>query len=90
MFQYQAFSTGQATITGTATLIAAALSSRSGITITNTGTTDVYIVENNQGTILTGHLLTGTKGASLSFATTGAIYGVTSGGSATVTYLQTN
>ncbi len=90
MFQYQAFSTGQATATATATQIVAAFPSRSGITITNAGTTDVYIGENSSVTTTTGHLLTGTKGASLSFATTGAIYGVTSGGSATVTYLQTN
>lgn len=89
MFQNYPFTTGQATVTAAATLIVAANASRSGIVITNTGTTDVYIIENTAGTTSTGHLLTGTKGASVAFSTTGPIYGITGGGSATVTYLQT-
>jgi hypothetical protein len=90
MFQFQAFQTNQVTITGTATQIVAAFSSRSGIVITNLGTTDVYIGENANVTTSTGHLLPGTKGASLSFSTTGAIYGITGGSSQAVSYLQTN
>jgi len=89
LFQNYPFSTGQATVTGTATLIVAANRDRSGITITNTGSTIVYLIENTSGTTATGHYLAGSAGASMSFATTEAIYGITSGGSATVTYLQT-
>ena len=62
MFQYQAFQTGQVTLTGAATLIVAAFPSRSGIVITNLGTTDCYIIENSSGTTSNGHLLPGTKG----------------------------
>jgi hypothetical protein len=90
MFQYQAIQTGQVTVTGTATQIVPAYSSRSGINIVNTGTTDVYIGENANVTITTGHLLPGTKGASVSFSTTGAVYGITSGASQVVTFLETN
>lgn len=90
MFQHYPFSTGQATITGTATLIVAANPDRSGLVITNTSASvDVYIIENTGGTVSTGQLLPGTKGASLGFTTTNAVYGITSGGSATVTFLQT-
>lgn len=86
---FHPFSTGQASLNGTASVIVAANASREEVTITNTGTTDVYLVENSSGTTSTGHLLTGTKGASVTFSTTGAVYGVTGGGAATVTYLQT-
>lgn len=89
MFQNYPFSTGQATVTGTATLIVPLNHDRSGLVITNTGTTDVYLVENPLGTALTGQLLPGTKGASLGFTTTGAVYGITGGGTAVLTFLQT-
>ena len=88
-FQNYPFSTGQATITATATPIVSANPARSGIVITNTGTTDVYLIENTNGTTSTGQLLPGTKGASIGFSTTGAIYGITAGGSAVITFLQT-
>ena len=90
MFQFGAFQTGQVSVTSAATQIVAANSSRSGISIVNLGTTDVYIGENANVTTSTGHLLTGTKGASVNFACTGAIYGITGGSSQSVSYLQTN
>jgi hypothetical protein len=89
MFQNYPWSTGQSTLNGTASLIVAANPSRSGITINNTGTTPVYLVENSNGTVSTGYFLPGVVGASIGFATTAAIYGITSGASATVTYLVT-
>lgn len=89
MFQNYPFSTGQATVTAAATQIVPANSSRSGLVITNTGTTDVYLIENSSGTTSTGHLLPGIKGASLGFTTTGAVYGITGGGTAVLTWLQT-
>jgi hypothetical protein len=89
LFQNYPFNTGQVAVTGTATLIVAANASRSGIQIENLGTTDVWIGENSSVTTSTGHLLVGTKGASVSFSTTGAIYGITSGASQSVSWLQT-
>lgn len=88
-FQNYPFSTGQQALTGSAAQIVPANPARSGLVITNTGTTDVYIVENASGTTATGHLLPGTKGASVAFSTTGAVYGITGGSAATVTWLQT-
>jgi len=89
-FQNYPFSTGQAAVLNTATLIVAANAARSGITITNiTGTAPVYIIENTNGTTNTGHYLAGTAGASVSFSTTGAVYGIVSSTTQTVSYLQT-
>jgi len=88
MFQYQAIQTGQVTVTGSVTLISAAYPSRSGIVLVNTGGTTVYIGENANVTISTGCPLLAST--SLSFSTTGAIYGITSGGSDVVGFLQTN
>lgn len=87
MFQNYPFSTGQATVTGSATLIVAANASRSGIVITNTGGSEVYIIENSNGTVLTGHYLP--VGSSVGFSTTSAVYGITTIGTAVVTFLQT-
>jgi len=89
VYQNYPFNTNQVTVTGAATLIAAKNPSRSGIVITNLGTTDVYLIENTNGTTSTGHLLVGTKGASLGFSTTNAIYGITTGASASCSYLET-
>lgn len=88
MFQYSAIQTGQTTVTGTATLIYAAYPSRSGIVLTNTGGTTTYIGENSGVTTVTGYPLV--AGASVSFQTTGAIYGITGGGSNLIGWLQTN
>lgn len=87
MFQNYPFSTGQATMTGAASQIVPANASRSGIVLTNTGATTVYVVENTAGTTATGYPLAAS--ASVAFSTTGAIYGITSGGSNVVGWLQT-
>jgi hypothetical protein len=88
-FQNYPFTTGQTTVTSAATQIVPTNAARSGIQITNLGTTDVYLIENTSGTTATGHLLLGVKGASVSFSTTSAVYGITGGASQTVTWLQT-
>jgi hypothetical protein len=88
MFQFQAVQTGQVSVTGAATPIVTQYSSRSGITIVNTGATTVYIGENSSVTTATGYPLV--SGASVSFSTTGAIYGITSGGTNVCGYLETN
>lgn len=89
MFQFTPFRTSQVAITGTATLVVAANSSRSGLELTNLGTTDVYYGENSSVTTATGDLLLGTKGAAKAFSTTGAVYAVTSGASQTISVLET-
>jgi hypothetical protein len=88
MYQFYPYKTSQVSVGGTATQIVAANSSRSGLQIINTSTVDVYLGESGV-TTSTGHLLVGTKGASVSFTTTQAVYGITSGSSETVTVLET-
>jgi hypothetical protein len=87
-YQFYPFKCTQVTVTGTATQLVAANASRSGFQVVNTSTTDVYLGESNV-TTSTGHLLAGTKGASIGFATTQAVYGITSGASEVVTILET-
>lgn len=89
MFQSYPFTTKQVTVTSAATLISVANPSRSGIQIVNLGSNDVFIIENTSGTTSTGHLLPGTKGASISFSTTGAVYGITGGASQNISVLET-
>ena len=88
MFQFQAIQTNQVSVTNSATQIVPAFPSRSGIVLVNTGSVTVYIGENNSVTTATGCPLLASS--SLSFSTTGAVYGITASTSATVGYLQTN
>lgn len=88
MFQFQAIQTGQVNVTAAATQIVAVYSSRSGIVLVNTGGTTTYIGENANVTTATGYPLLAS--ASVSFSTTGAVYGITSGGTNSIGYLQTN
>ncbi len=85
--------TGQVTITGSATQIVAARTGvpgtgRLAVIITNTGATDVYIGFTAGVTIATGDLLAGTKGAFVSIPYDGAVWGITGGSSQTVTYME--
>jgi hypothetical protein len=88
MFQFQAVQTGQVSVTGAATQIVPQYSSRSGIVIVNTGSTTTYIGENAAVTTATGFPLLAST--SVSLATTGALYGITSGGSNLLGWLETN
>lgn len=67
--------TAQTTVAATATLISAARSTRNSITITNHGTTDVFIGLAGV-TTTTGILLQGVKGTSITLITTAAVYGI--------------
>ncbi len=90
MFQFVPFQTSQVSVAATAggTQLAPANNARSGVLIINHGTTVVYI--GAQGlTTSTGIFLAGTAGASVAFATTAPIYGITGGGSQTVSVLET-
>ncbi len=87
-FQFYSFKTSQVAVTGTATQIIAANSSRSGLLLTNFGTTDVYFGPDNTVTTSNGQLLTGTKGTAVGFSTTGTVWGITSGASQTIGVLE--
>jgi hypothetical protein len=87
-YQFYPFKCTQVTVTGTATQLVAANASRSGFQVINTGTNDCYLGESNV-TTSTGHLLAGTKGTSIGFATTQAVYAITGGASQVVTVLET-
>jgi hypothetical protein len=88
VFQFYPFHVGQVSVTGTATQIVPANTSRSGIVIIQHGTTDVFLGEANV-TTSTGALLVGTKGAGLAFSSTSAIYGITSGAAQIISFLET-
>lgn len=80
--------TNQATIATTATQIAAARSGRGSITITNLGTTDVFIGLAGV-TTATGLLLAGVKGTAITVHYNGAIYGIVGTGTQAVSYAET-
>ena len=82
------FNTKQVTITTSATVIVPANSSRRGVIITNTGTTDVYIGKDNALTTSIGDLLAGVKGAFVSIPTTSQVYGIVGSGSQVVSYME--
>ena len=83
----RSIATNQVSVLATATLIAAARAGRSMITIVNGGTTDVF-VGGSGVTAGTGVLLVGIKGASITIPTSGAVYGITGGGSQAVSFLE--
>jgi hypothetical protein len=82
--------TNQVTVNTTVggTLIAASRASRSSITITNLGTTAVYI--GNTGlTTTNGAFLPGIVGASITLDTTAAVYGIVAAGSQALSFVET-
>jgi hypothetical protein len=83
------FSTAQASPDNTAngTLLAAARPGRCAVTVINHGTTDVFVGQLHL-TTLTGALLTGTKGASVTIPTQDAVYGITAGAAQTVSIVE--
>ena len=83
-----AFATNQVSVAATATVVAAARAGRKAITITNTGTTDVY-VGGASVTTSNGTLLAGIKGASLTINTQAAVSAIVASGTQTVSYVET-
>ncbi len=80
------FTTGQQALT-TATQIVATNANRSRVTLVNTGTVDTYIGSSGV-TTGNGILLVGIKGAMMVLYHDDAIYGVTSGASSTISYME--
>lgn len=80
--------TAQVSVAATATVIAAARTGRSQVTVTNLGTTDVFLGGSGV-TTTTGILLTGTKGASVTLTFAGALYGIVATGTQSVSVAET-
>ena len=90
MFQFTPYKTSQISVAATVggTQLVGANNNRSGVLIINHGTTVVYLGESGV-TTSTGIFLAGSAGASIAFATTSPIYGITASGSQTVSILET-
>ena len=80
--------TAQVSVANTSTAIVAARAGRQDVTITNHGTTDVYIGVTGV-TTATGMLLVGIKGGAITISGAAAIFGVVGSGTQTVSYLET-
>lgn len=83
------FATAQVSVAATATLIAAGRNQRNSITVTNTTAVAIYLGNSSGVTTSTGTLLPGVIGASLTLPYDGAVYGISSTGSNTVTVAET-
>lgn len=81
--------TSQVSVGATATQIVAARSGRGSLTIENAGTTALWIGADATVTSSTGFLLPGVAGASVTVPSATAVFGITGGGSQTVTVLET-
>lgn len=81
------FDTGQVSVTGSATGIVPPNGARTGLLITNPGTVAVYLGNSASVSSATGTYLPG--GASINLPTRAPVYGISSGASQTVTFLET-
>jgi hypothetical protein len=79
--------TGQISCANTATQITTARAGRQGLSVTNLGTTDVYIGTSGV-TIANGDLLLGLKGASASYDTSATIYCIVSAGTQSISFSE--
>lgn len=82
------FSTSQVSVTSAITLIAATNTNRMRLTITNMGTTDIFLGSGNSLTITNGQILLGVKGYPYLVRSTAPVYGVGYSGSNTVAYME--
>ena len=88
------FNTNQVSVASSATLIVGQNTGRKAVVITNTSTTALYISSGTNAaagpncTTSAGQLLPGVVGASISIPSTSAVWGISGGSSATVTFLD--
>lgn len=82
------FSTAQVSVTSAITLIAATNTNRMRLTITNAGSTDIFLGSGNSLTVANGQLLLGVKGYPYLVRSTAPVYGVGYSGSNTVSYME--
>jgi hypothetical protein len=81
--------TSQVTVDSSGTtVVATARKSRTAVMVTNLGTTDVYLGVATGVTTLTGDLLVGIKGASVTMAYNGVVYGVVSASTQAVSVME--
>lgn len=78
---------GQVSVTGAATLIVAARTGRLNVELVLHGDVAVYVGAAGV-TTATGQLMTGVTGVGKLIATAAAVYGITTGGTVTVSYLE--
>jgi hypothetical protein len=71
-----------------ATQIVAARSGRQSLTVINTGSTAFYIGASSSVTAATGVLIPAGVGVSITLAYSGALYGVTASGTATLSVYE--
>ena len=90
MGQSTRIGTGQITITGSATQVVPANQDRLEVRITKVGVAanDIYLGCNSSVTTSSGHVLPGACGQTLTLTTTGAVFGITVGGSQVVSFLE--
>lgn len=79
------FVTGQVALSSTATQIVSSRSTRRSITIVNLSTTDMYIGSSGV-TTSNGQLLLGVKGTAITLEVIGAVYGIVTTGTPSVSY----
>jgi hypothetical protein len=79
---------GQVSVAATATLIRVANTRRTSIIVVQHGSTNVFVGFTNSVTALTGVLLVGIPGSSLTFQNRGDIWAITASGSQTVSYSE--
>lgn len=81
-------STGQVTVTSTATLIKVRNGCRRAIKVTNLGTTDIFIGLSPSVTTISGDLLVGVKGAFIVIPTTLDVYAIVATGTQAVSFME--
>ena len=80
--------TGQVTVTSTATQIVPANQNRQDLRLFKIDVPNVYLGCDNTTSITSGSVFGGTCGATIQLQTTGAVWGVTTGASSVVSYLE--
>jgi hypothetical protein len=81
------FNTGQVSVGSSATEIIASNSSRISVVVVNNGTTNIFLGGSGV-TATTGQMLVGIAGYPMRIRSSAAVYGITSTGSQTVSYLE--
>jgi hypothetical protein len=82
------FAVNQVSVLATATLIVAQNTGRHAVLITNLGAIAIYIGPDATVTTTTGQLLPGVVGASISIPSKSAVYGISSGSTQAVSFLD--
>ena len=88
MAQSSRIGTGQKSVTSSATLIVPANENRLDLRLTKVDAPNVYLGCDSTVTITSGSVFGGACGTTITLATTGAVWGVTTGAASVVTFLE--